>query len=108
MAFFSKLKDKLFKSSSKLEEGLDAIVEEGAEEIRPTDDTRPPEPGPTDARPTPPAPDTPFGTGPVTPPAVPPAHPPEPHRAEAAPLPTPPEAEPEPQPKGLLGRLFGR
>ena len=30
MAFFSKLKDKLFKSSSKLEQGLDAIVEEAA------------------------------------------------------------------------------
>ena len=29
MAFFSKLKDRLFKSSSKLEEGLDAIVEDG-------------------------------------------------------------------------------
>lgn len=32
MAFFSKLKDRLLKSSSKLEEGLDAIVEEGAAE----------------------------------------------------------------------------
>ncbi|MDF1854791.1 signal recognition particle-docking protein FtsY [Pseudooceanicola sp.] len=31
MAFFSKLKDRLFKSSSKLEEGLDAIVEEGGD-----------------------------------------------------------------------------
>ena len=31
MAFFSKLKERLFKSSSKLEEGLDAIVEEGGE-----------------------------------------------------------------------------
>ncbi|MEX0338622.1 MAG: signal recognition particle-docking protein FtsY [Arenibacterium sp.] len=31
MAFFTKLKDRLFKSSSKLEEGLDAIVEEGGE-----------------------------------------------------------------------------
>lgn len=31
MAFFSKLKDRLFKSSSKLEEGLDAIVEDGGE-----------------------------------------------------------------------------
>ena len=31
MAFFSKLKERLFKSSSKLEQGLDAIVEEGAE-----------------------------------------------------------------------------
>ncbi|MBR9842684.1 MAG: signal recognition particle-docking protein FtsY [Rhodobacteraceae bacterium] len=33
MAFFSKLKDKLFKSSSKLDEGLDAIVEEGGEDV---------------------------------------------------------------------------
>ncbi|MDA5093504.1 signal recognition particle-docking protein FtsY [Aliiroseovarius sp. KMU-50] len=32
MAFFSKLKDRLFKSSSKLEEGLEAIVDEGGEE----------------------------------------------------------------------------
>lgn len=29
MAFFSKLKERLFKSSSKLEEGLEAIVDEG-------------------------------------------------------------------------------
>ncbi|WP_407492409.1 signal recognition particle-docking protein FtsY [Pseudooceanicola sp. MF1-13] len=29
MAFFTKLKDRLFKSSSKLEDGLDAIVEDG-------------------------------------------------------------------------------
>ncbi|MGH1577452.1 signal recognition particle-docking protein FtsY [Planktotalea sp.] len=32
MAFFKKLKDKLFKSSSKLEEGLDAIIDEAPEE----------------------------------------------------------------------------
>jgi fused signal recognition particle receptor len=32
MAFFKKLKDRLFKSSSKLEEGLEAIVEDGGEE----------------------------------------------------------------------------
>ena len=32
MAFFSKLKDRLFKSSSRLEKGLDAIVEDGGEE----------------------------------------------------------------------------
>lgn len=31
MAFFSKLKERLFKSSSKLDEGLEAIVDEGAE-----------------------------------------------------------------------------
>ena len=29
MAFFSKLKERLFKSSSKLDEGLDAIVADG-------------------------------------------------------------------------------
>ena len=32
MSFFKKLKNKLFKSSSKLEEGIDAIVEDGGEE----------------------------------------------------------------------------
>lgn len=32
MAFFKKLKDRLFKSSSKLDEGLDAIIEETKEE----------------------------------------------------------------------------
>ncbi|MCP5074004.1 MAG: signal recognition particle-docking protein FtsY, partial [Rhodobacteraceae bacterium] len=31
MSFFKKLKDRMFKSSSRLEEGLDAIVEEGGE-----------------------------------------------------------------------------
>ncbi len=35
MAFFSKLKDKLFKSSSKLDEGLEAIVEDGGHEVAP-------------------------------------------------------------------------
>ena len=34
MAFFKKLKDKLFKSSSKIDEGLEAIVNEGAIEVR--------------------------------------------------------------------------
>ena len=31
MAFFKKLKERLFRSSSKIEEGLDAIVEDGGE-----------------------------------------------------------------------------
>jgi fused signal recognition particle receptor len=34
MSFFRKLKDRMFKSSSKLDEGLDAIIEEGAVEER--------------------------------------------------------------------------
>ncbi len=40
MSFFKKLKSKLFKSSSRLEEGLDAIVEDGGEEevIAPADE----------------------------------------------------------------------
>ena len=37
MAFFSKLKDRLFKSSSKLDEGLEAIVEDGGEEMAAVD-----------------------------------------------------------------------
>ena len=32
MAFFSKLKDRLFKSSSKLDKGLDAIVDDASDE----------------------------------------------------------------------------
>ena len=31
MAFFKKLRDRMFKSSSKLEEGLEAIVDDGGE-----------------------------------------------------------------------------
>ena len=35
MSFFSKMKDRLFKSSSKLEEGLEAIIDEGEVEATP-------------------------------------------------------------------------
>lgn len=72
MAFFSKLKDRLFKSSSKLEEGLDAIVGEGG--------AADPDTPPTPERPETPGPD-------VTPP-------PEPE-----PVPQPPEPEPTPEPE---------
>ena len=34
MSFFKKLKDRLFKSSSKIDEGLEAIVQEAAEDVR--------------------------------------------------------------------------
>jgi fused signal recognition particle receptor len=40
MSFFRKLKDRMFKSSSKLDEGLDAIIEEGAGEERTGEDLR--------------------------------------------------------------------
>ena len=82
MAFFSKLKERLFKSSSKLEEGLDAIVEDGGEEeaAAPEPRERP------DAPPEVPQPDLPE-------PSEAPAEAPEPD------LPRPQEAPPEaPQP----------
>lgn len=47
MSFFKKLKNKLFKSSSKLEEGLDAIVEDGGVEeegVEAQEVSAPPEP----------------------------------------------------------------
>ena len=34
MSFFKKLKDRLFKSSSKIDEGLEAIVQEASEDTR--------------------------------------------------------------------------
>ena len=109
MAFFSKLKDRLFKSSSKLEQGLDAIVEDGGEE-----ETLTPAPRPG-----------PAAEAPASPPA---AAIPEP---EPAPAPQPKFATPAPAPvqtatpaagpavehqdhresqesKGILGRLFKR
>ena len=52
MSFFKKLKDRMFRSSSKLEEGLDAIVEEGG-----AVDEAPPAPAPE------PAPETPGLVG---------------------------------------------
>ncbi|MGI3170690.1 signal recognition particle-docking protein FtsY [Pseudooceanicola sp. C21-150M6] len=89
MAFFSKLKDRLFKSSSKLEEGLDAIVEEGGapDPADPSEQTPPPQemPEPPRVTPEPPA---------ETPPA-PPEEAPEPDLPEPE-LPEPPPA-PEPQ-----------
>ncbi|MCG6558182.1 signal recognition particle-docking protein FtsY [Ruegeria sp. 1NDH52C] len=105
MAFFSKLKDRLFKSSSKIEQGLDAIVEDGGVEETVTaaqPDPVIPEPDP-EPQPVPELPDTPEM--------------PEPQPVDPAPAPMPPEA---PQPidptppaetgtgRGLLGRLFAR
>ncbi len=85
MAFFSKLKERLFKSSSKLEEGLDAIVAEGSAAAAPEPN---PEPGP-DPQPAPPEPA----------PEIPPAPPPEPPPAPEPPtVPDPPRELPDPPP----------
>ena len=115
MAFFKKLKDKLFKSSSRLEEGLDAIVEDGGEEV--VVDTAPEpvaEPSPAPA----PAPDPVPEPAPATAPKPAPAPEPTPVPApeptpEPAPAPEPvPAAMPEPSPApakpGFLQRLTGR
>ncbi|WP_120635096.1 signal recognition particle-docking protein FtsY [Ruegeria sp. EL01] len=95
MAFFSKLKDKLFKSSSRLEEGLDAIVEEGGEETATPDPIIPePEPEPQ------PVPEVPEPA-----PVPQPAETPSPMPADPTPAAPPPEV---PSSKGVLGRLFSR
>ena len=97
MAFFSKLKERLFKSSSKLDEGLEAIVEDGGVEETAPAVAEQPAPEPSTQEPSTQEP-------PVTPPASTPQ--PETHSVHAA---KEPEAKPEPTPKtGLLGRLLGR
>ncbi|MEO0665838.1 MAG: signal recognition particle-docking protein FtsY [Pseudomonadota bacterium] len=130
MAFFSKLKDRLFKSSSKLDEGLDAIVDDGGTlepDAAPEPQAEPPQPAlmPEPAAETPPA--TPE------PPAAPePAPVPEPvitrepvpapvPAAEPTPAPVPPAPAPQPEPlaldevaeeptakPGILARMMGR
>jgi fused signal recognition particle receptor len=108
MSFFKKLKDKLFRSSDKIGEGLDALVSEGAEaaEAQPeviasepvvvrTAEPEPqpaPEPTPVVAKPAPEV--APVAAKPTPVPAA---------------KPVVPEPAPEPVPKpGILGRLFGR
>jgi len=118
MAFFKKLKDRLFKSSSKIDEGLDAIVEDGGVEEEAVVETPAPvaEPEPR------------LDPKPVE--ATPPEPEPEPEpvqvdheeiddarqaNAEQTPRETEPTPEPvkepsAPQPvkSGLLNRLFSR
>ena len=104
MAFFQKLKERLFKSSAKLDEGLDALIDEAP---------APPEKAPSEPAPpereAAPAPEAKSDA--ATPPPAEPAP-----RSDAAPAartpepePGPPPApEPEPAPRpGLIGRLFG-
>ncbi|MFO7759176.1 MAG: signal recognition particle-docking protein FtsY [Roseovarius sp.] len=111
MAFFSKLKERLFKSSSKLDEGLEAIVDEGGTREAQTPGPQP-EPGPEpeapvippqpDDVPPPPPKDAPHGRPEeVAPPAT---------AATAPPTPlTVPEDPPTSAPRrGVLGRLLGR
>jgi len=136
MAFFTKLKERLFKSSSKIEDGLDAIIEDGGEEeVLAAPEPRPepeprrepvPEPEPEPApEPEPePAPEPvevpePPNEAPAEPPVEwPDETPPEApvRRPDPAPAPTPQEipvddvtspAQDSAKP-GFLGRLLGR
>jgi len=118
MSFFKKMKDRMFRSSSKLDEGLEAIIEEGAVEPAQEDALEVPavaqaEPSEAPAAPEPEA----LPEEIVEPePAEPPASEEEPAPQEQ-PMPQPDlrvaagleelEAE-EPAKSGLLGRLMGR
>jgi fused signal recognition particle receptor len=129
MSFFKKLKDKLFRSSDKIGEGLEALVAEGAEATEPEVRERP---APDLALPDVPAPDLPVvperdepeksvaEREPPLPEAAAPqpdlplpeapkpiAPPPVPEVSKPTP-PAPVAAEPEAAKPGLLGRLFGR
>ena len=131
MSFFGKLKQRMFRSSSRIEEGLDAIVEEGGTaEPAAADDAGAGEPdrgAPTPAAPAPseervpraPGRPAPVGSGGAAsgasseppPPATPSPEPSARSRSDLAPpAASPPEpAAPEPAPRsGLLGRLLGR
>jgi fused signal recognition particle receptor len=106
MSFFRKLKDRMFKSSSKLDEGLDAIIEEGAGDIadealeqadRDVAEATRPTPKPEERLEPPPAPETPEPppapeeterAAPEEPPAIPPQ--------QDMPPPAEPEEEPGP------------
>jgi len=119
MAFFTKLKERLFKSSSKLEEGLEAIVAEAPEPAPEAASQALPEPAPEPAPrelPEPPA-ETPVPAPAEVPP--PPAEAPDGAPTEipqdapdtpAADTPAPgvPASAPLAERPGFLGRLFGR
>ena len=96
MSFFSKLKERMFRSSSKIEEGLDAIVEEGGAEDAAPEALRAPDPVPPSAPAPVPTPDP-------SPMPEPPRPAPEPAPEPAAPVPKPadvpsPAAPPRPAP----------
>ncbi len=112
MSFFKKLKDRLTRSSSKLEQGLDAIVEEGADTAPAPEPTPAPRPDPAPA-PAPPitaAPEPAPAPAPTpeleAKPAPAPEPAPEPTPTTTPPTtPTPPQDAPKP---GLLSRIIGR
>ena len=93
MAFFKKLKDRMFRSSDKLDEGLDAIVSAGGTAPEPT--------APEPVAPEPVAPQ-PVAPEPAAPPPV-----PQPPAPTPTPTPEPAPTPPAAKPAGILGRMFG-
>lgn len=93
MSFFGKLKQRLFKSSSKLDEGLEAIVSDGGEEEDVTDEVVSQEPSPEPQTAPEPEPTTEPAPEPEPVPAPAPISEPEPEPEIA------PEPEPEPTPE---------
>ncbi len=98
MSFFKKLKDRMFRSSSKIGEGLDNLVAEGAAEAEALPDV------PQEV----PQVEEPLAVAPAAAPEPEPAPPAV--QAPAVPAPTAaPAPEPDPAAKpSLLGRIFGR
>ncbi|PUB13580.1 signal recognition particle-docking protein FtsY [Yoonia sediminilitoris] len=119
MSFFKKLKNRMFKSSSKIDEGLDAIVSEGGEEeaaqTAPLADAETPEPAPI-PEPEPVVEEAEVkAPEPEAAPEVAPEPPKETAPAQArlnvditAPLTEASEPQAEPEKAGILGRMFGR
>ncbi len=99
MSFFKKLKDRMLKSSSKIDEGLDAIISDGGEAAEPVAEVEVPK----QVR------DVEVPVAEITPEVLEPVAPdPAPLQFDVdltAPLDETPEAEP--QKKGILGRMFG-
>ena len=98
MAFFRKLRERMFKSSSKLDEGLEAIVQEGG-----TEDAAPEADARTEAHPPQSPPEAPARVTPRADEVAEPTPEPSPEpRPEPEPRPAPepqPEPEPAPQPE---------
>jgi fused signal recognition particle receptor len=109
MSFFKKLKERMFRSSDKIGEGLEALVAEGADDPKDPPRELPPDLPelPAPAVPELPEPDLPELPEPELPePDLPqPEHPMPASRAATATIAPP---DPAPEKPGLLGRLFGR
>jgi fused signal recognition particle receptor len=107
MSFFGKLKNKLFKSSSKLDEGLDAIVEDGGSEAASEVEIAPEivsAPAPQTAGLDGPKAEAPKAAEPEPAPLAPEASKP----VSSAPTPVEAPSGPAVSKPGLLGRLMGR